>query len=310
MISTIYNRIALLSPWIEVLLRKLYWNNVGHLSKFSANKSNRVHRSEFVDFEDIVSFLEGCGIGKGDIVVVHSSYGNLKPTSLDNNGIIERLLNLVGDEGTLAAPVIRRYQEEKVLTWKDLMSDGLKNIQCDYDIDNTPISSGVLGITLMKHEGSVTSHFPLNPLTAVGKEAHAMMAHNLEHDGQSAHGIGSCWKYCADHNAWVVYLGIDFGHHITMQQVFNEAYDENTPPDFYIERKFNVIAGEESKSVIVKERRRSFTKHLAELNVRKDIISSGIIKMTRIKDVPISAFKAKDLLDFYATKRKYYPYYL
>lgn len=310
MIGTLYNKLALSSPWTEILLRKLYWNNVGIFKKLSTNKSNRVHRTEFVDFEEIVSFLESCGISKGDLVVMHSSYGNLKPTSLDNVQIIDRLLALVGEEGTLAAPVIRRYEEEKALTLSEIMSDGLKDIHCVYDLEKTPISSGVLGITLMNHEGSVTSHFPLNPLTAVGKEAYAMMEHNLEHDGQSAHGKGSCWEYCANHNAWIIYLGIDFGHHITIQQAFTEAYEENTPPNFYIERPFTIIADGESKNVIVKERRRCFTKKLAELNVRDDIVKSGIVKMTKIKDVPVCLFKAKELLDFYATRRKYYPYFI
>ena len=127
MIGTLYKKIALNSPWTEIQLRKLYWNNVGLLKRFSTNKTNRVHRAEFVDFEDIVSFLVSCGIGKGDIVVMHSSYGNLKPTSLDNQGIIKRLLELVGEEGTLAAPVIRRFEEEASLTWAEMMNDGLKN---------------------------------------------------------------------------------------------------------------------------------------------------------------------------------------
>jgi len=310
MIGTLYKKLALSSPWVEIWLRKLYWNNVGLLKSFSTNKSNRVHRTEYVDFEEIISFLESCGIGKGDLVVMHSSYGNLKPTSLDNVQIIERLLDLVGEKGTLAAPVIRHYAEERVLTPKELMRDGLSNIKCVYDVDNTPITSGVLGITLMKHKGSYTSQFPLNPLTAVGYHAKNMMQHNMEKDGQSAHGEGSCWKYCADNNAYVIYLGIDFGHHITMQQVFNEAYIENTPPEFFIERPFTIVADGGSHDFTVRERRRGFTKVLPELNVRKDIISSGIVNMKKIKDVPVCVFKAKELLDFYATKRKYYPYYI
>ena len=310
MIGTIYKKVALTSPWVEICLRKLYWNNVGFLNKFSTNKTNRIHRSEFVDFEEIVSFLKSCGIGRGDLVVMHSSYGNLKPTSLDNHGIINRLLDLLGGEGTLAAPVIRRYNEEGVLTRAEMINDGLKDIHCVYDVEKTPVTSGVLGITLMQHPESVTSHFPLNPLTAVGPEAEAMMKHNLDYDGQSAHGKGSCWEYCAEHNSWVIYLGIDFGHHITMQQVFTEAYEENTPPDFYIDRRFTVLSEGKSKEVIVKERRRCFTKKLAEMNVRKDIISSGIVKMTTIKDIPVCVFRSKDLLDLYASKRKYYPYFI
>lgn len=308
MIGTLYKKLVLLSPRIEVILRKLYWRHVDSLKKYSTNKTNRVHRTEFVDFEEIVDFLKNCGIGKGDLVIMHSSYGNLKPTSLDNYGIVNRLLDLVGKEGTLAAPVIRRYQEEKSLTYREIMDDGLAKVVCEYDVDKTPITSGVLGITLKEHENSVTSLFPLNPLTAVGKYAKEMMAKNLEGDSPSAHGEDSCWKFCADHNAYVIYLGIDFGHHITMQQVFTEAFPKNTPKDFFIKRKFKIVHDGKTEDIIVKERRRSFTTVLPEMNVRKDIVQSGIVKMTNIHGIPVSVFKSKDLLEFYGTKRKYYPY--
>lgn len=310
MISWFYNKVALISPWLEVQLRKFYWNHVKTLKKYSTNKTNRIHRSTYVDFEKIIDYLTECGIGKGDLIVMHSSYGNLKPLSIDNNQIIDRLLSLVGDEGTLAAPVIRKYAEEESMSVDDLMGEELTNVECVYDVKKTPVTSGVLGITLMKHPQSVTSEFPLNPLTAVGRLAASMMEHNLDGECPSAHGEGSCWKFCADNDAFVIYLGIDFGHHITMQQVFTEAYPQNTPPNFYIRRPFIIIKDGHKRSVIVKERRLRFTKVLAELNVRNDIIKSGIVKTALIDDIPVSVFKAKDLLEYYGRQRKYYPYYI
>lgn len=310
MIGSLYKSIALISPSIEVRLRGLYWDHADFLGQYSINKTNRIHRTEYVDFETIVDFLQSCGIGDGSLVVMHSSYGNLKPISLDNYGIIERLLQLVGKEGTLAAPVIRHYKEEEKMTHKDIMSNELSRIHCFYDVDNTPIKSGVLAQTLKEHVGSETSMCPINPLTAVGKYAKIMMEHNIDGDSLSAHGINSCWKFCADHNAYVIYLGVDFGHHITMQQVFTEANPLNTPPDFYTKRRFTIAYHGASKDIIINERKRSFSKVLPELNVREDIIKSGIVKMTLINQIPVSVFKSNDLLEFYASKRKYYPYYI
>ena len=112
-VGRVYNLLAESSPLVEVVLRSIYWRFASVLSNFSPNKSNRVYRTEGVlDFEDVISYLESCGIGKGDMLILHSSYGNLKPVSLDNVGIINRLLELVGNEGTVAAPVIRTYSEE------------------------------------------------------------------------------------------------------------------------------------------------------------------------------------------------------
>lgn len=168
--------------------------------------------------------MKESGIKEGDLIILHSSYGNLKPISLDNKGIIDRLLELVGPTGTLAAPVIRRFDEEKELSLKDKIRDKVTTIHCTYDVDYTPVSSGVLRSTLMQHENSVTSLFPLNPLTAVGPLARDMIKGNLDENFQSAHGPGSCWKFCADNNAIIVYLGVNYGHHITMQQVVTESY--------------------------------------------------------------------------------------
>lgn len=309
-IGSIYKKIALSSPKVEVFLRKLYWNNAALLSRFSVNKTNRFHRTEFVDFEEIINFLKECGIGEGALVVMHSSYGNLKPTSLDNKGIIERLLQLVGTTGTLAAPVIRHFKEEEVMTLKDKINDKVAEIHCVYDVENTPVSSGVLCSTLMKHPESETSLFPLNPLTAVGPLAKDMMEGNLDGEYPSAHGSNSCWKFCADHNAYIVYLGVNYGHHITMQQVVTESFPEMCPPDFFHKRSFSIINGEERKEVVVHERRQQWTKCLAEMNVNKDLAESGIVKMTNIKGIPVSVMKAQDLIEFYRKKGGYYPYFV
>ena len=309
-IGSMYKKIALSSPKAEVFLRKLYWNNAALLSRFSVNKTNRFHRTDFVDFEEIVNFLKECGIGEGSLVVMHSSYGNLKPTSLDNKGIIERLLELVGSTGTLAAPVIRHFKEEEILSYKDMLNDKVESIHCVYDIANTPITSGVLCSTLMKHSGSETSLFPLNPLTAVGLLAKEMMKGNLDGENPSAHGPNSCWKFCADHDAYIIYLGVNYGHHITMQQVVTECYPEMCPPDFYRKRSFSIVDGNTSKDVVVCERRHKWTMFLAEMNVNKDLAESGIVKMTNIKGIPVSVMRAQDLIEYYRKKGGYYPYFV
>ena len=308
-IGTVYNRLSELSPFIEVCLRKLYWSNVQLLSKYSVNKNERENRTNFVDFEEVIDCIKSCGIGEGAFLVMHSSYGNLKPTSLDNKGVIERLLQLIGPNGTLAAPVIRTYSEEKRLTAYELFNGGASDLICTYDVKKTPIWSGILSQTLMEHEGSVTSRHPLNPMTAVGRYANEMMKHNIEGLYPSAHGVNSSWKFCADHNAYIIYLGIDFGHHLTMQQVVTESYPEHQPNDFFYKRKFIVKDNDFEKEIEVMERRRNMTVYLPERCVRKDIINSGIMKMENIKGIPICVCSSKQLLDFFMSQRKYYPYY-
>ena len=309
-IGKIYRNLALLSPQVEIILRNIYWNNVKYLAGISINKTNRIHRTKYVDFETIVEFLKNSGIGNGALVILHSSYGNLKPTSLDNFGIINRLLSLVGPSGTLAAPVIRMYPEEEALSWREKFSDKIENIECVYDVHNSKITSGVLASTLMSHPDSHTSRFPLNPLTAVGVLAEDMMKHNLDGDTPSGHGPNSCWKFCADHDAYIVYLGINYEHHLTMQQVVTESYLQMQPQNFFRYRKFKIIDNGDVLYKTVAERRQKWTKYLAEINVGQDLKESGIVKSTLIEDIPVSVIKAKDLISVYLSKGKTYPYYV
>ena len=308
-LGSLYINLSKYSPFLETCLRKLYWANVERLSKFSTNKDERKHRTEFVDFEEIIEYIKSCGIGEGSLVIMHSSYGTLKPTSLDHVGIIDRLIKLIGPEGTLAAPVIRSYSEEERISILDSFNGKCADITCIYDLKNTPIWSGLLSKTVMNHEESVTSMHPLNPMTAVGKCAKAMMEHNIDGELPSAHGPNSSWKFCADHDAYILYLGVDFGHHITMQQVVTESFLEHQPKDFFYKRKFIIKNGDFERELWVNERKRNMTVNLPELCVREDVVKSGIMKMTDIKGIPVCVCKAKDLIDFFTSQRKYYPYF-
>ena len=310
LISKIYNKIALSSPESEVFLRKLYWKNVSLLSFLSPNKSNRIYREEELIFDDVLKFLSDNGVVEGTNIVVHSSYANLKPIALSPREVIEELIKLIGEKGTIAMPVIRKFDEDK-LTLKEQLRDQIKDITCTYDVQKSKVTSGVLAYTLMKFPESVTSNFPLNPLTAFGPLSKAMMKNNLEGEAPSAHGPNSSWKFCADNDAFVIYLGVDFGHHLTMQQVAAESNIKWPIKDFYVERKFNIIDGEESLNKTIKERRLKWTMYLAEKNVRRELVNEGIVKVTKIKEVPVCILKAKELFDFYNNhKNPTYPYYL
>ncbi|HBT85777.1 MAG TPA: hypothetical protein DEB12_07715 [Porphyromonadaceae bacterium] len=309
-ISRIYNKIALTSPKVEVLLRKMYWHNIDTLSTLSPYNNNRINRSGELHFEDVLDFLSKNGVGEGSNMVVHSSYGNLKPISLTPKDIVQKLIEFIGENGTLAMPVIRRFEED-TLSLKDHLEDKIKEIECTYDLKKTKVTSGILGATLMRLPGSVTSKFPLNPLTAFGPLADPMMHNNLEGELPSAHGPNSSWKFCADRDAWVVYLGVDFGHHLTMQQVAAECNSNWDIEDFYVERKFKIIDETTSISKVVKERRLKWTMFLAEKNVRKELLKEGIVKKTNINDAPACVLKASELIEFYNNhKEKYYPYYV
>ena len=101
-LKQIYDTIALVSPYVEILLRRLYWRNVDKLGKFNPNKvtnQNREPKNEHSDFEKVLNWLKLCGIREGDIVdekgnfmgrhkgIIHYTIGQRKGLAFSRPGL-------------------------------------------------------------------------------------------------------------------------------------------------------------------------------------------------------------------------------
>jgi len=314
-IGSLYTKVALLSPRIEVLLRQIYWHNVKWLKKANPFSSNGISNPKAVtcDFDDVLNCLRDMGVGEGTLLIVHSSYDALASTGLSPKEINEKLLGLVGSTGTLAMPVIRHYKEEPPVIEK--LKSKMDNIVCRYDVKRTVVSSGLLPTYLKKRPDAVISHHPLNPLCAVGPLAKEMMAKNLEGDCPAPHGPNSSWKFCYDHDAIVVWLGVDSEHYNTMIHVSDEAMN-NWPwsdDEWFDKRKFIVVDEEKNeKEITVKERKQKWgLLHLAEKNLNRDLMKNKIVRKEIVDNqIMVCMEKARAFVDFLQSHpHKGYPYY-
>lgn len=307
-LSSIYNRIALISPYCEIALRHLYWKNVKWLGKFNPHKAHKAtvsNGTSHVDFNKVLDWLKANGVGEGSLLVIHSSFDALSCTGLTPNEIIDGLRNLVGDKGTIAMPVIRNF----VKTYKDG-----NNVVSEYNVLRTPVSSGMLPFSLMRNKDAEISLFPLNPLCAIGPLAKDMVASNLDGDCPSPHGPNSSWKYCLDHNAQIVALGVDIEHHDTMAHVAEEAFGDWfwSDNEWYDKKYFDIIDKEKiKKRVVVKDRKDKWgTLHIAELNMCKDLKKTGIMKKETVEGIELGFVDSQKLIKYLRGRNQNgYPYY-
>lgn len=310
-LSSIYKTIAGISPSIEVLFRKLYWRNVTKTSTLRPKfKTSIKGRSEGVNFNRIIDNLADRGVTKGSIVIVHSSYDLLENSGLSPEEINSMLLELVGPEGTLVMPIIRKYKEEGNL--KEYLVKNLDKIVCTYNVQKTQVVSGFLPYMLMQDSNSHVSRFPLNPVVAVGKHAAKMIEHNLDCDEPSAHGPNSSWKYCVDNNAIVIGLGVDMPHYLTIAHV-NEECSPNWPiRNWYRKRRFEIIDREFKMQKEVLERRPIWGAiYLAENKLKIDLIRNNILKTETVEGLNVSVIESQQLIDFLRYHpHKGYPYYV
>lgn len=317
-VNKLYERIVLISPHIEVMMRKLYWNNVKYLRRFNPFKEGHTADVEVgttakVDFKKIEDFIRANGIGEGSIVIIHSSYDVLKSTGLSPDDIINRLLAIVGPTGTIATPVLRHYTE--MPSFEDQLKVDNCDIVCKFDIRRTPIKSGMIPFALSRRKDSVISPHPLNSLGAIGAKAVAMMEHDMDGEFPKPSGPHSSWKYCLDHGAYVLGLGVDLEHYNSMLHVAEEAFDNWPWRDevWFRHRAFDVVQKDKSvKRVVVSERKPKWgLLHLAERNLVHDMDKAGIYHRTIIDGVvPVCVENAQEAIKFLQTKNsKGYPYF-
>lgn len=291
------NRILGVHPIIEYLVRAVAFRS-NYLMKFNSIRFQKNSGLSF-NFDDIFPNLIHYGVTKKDILIVHSSYENISSCGLSPRLILDKLIDFICEGGTLAMNSSRR-----------LKSDG--NGVYTYDTMNSRVISGVLPAVFLKHPGVSISRFPINPMVALGRQAKNMMEGNLCQDYLSSCGDLSSWKFCADNDAWVLGMGIDLIHSLTIVHVNEESNHSMWPVrNWFEEKKVEVIDNGKVSSHIVLDRKMIFGKlHFAERTLAKDLVANGILKVFYLNDVRFELVNSRSLLEFLRQRKtKAYPYF-
>lgn len=314
------NRLLAISPWIEVAVKYIYWH-FPHVNRALSYVLKKIRRKpaatgkkiQVVSKEvapKIWKQLSDWGVCDGNILIVHSSMGNLKGIGLSPDQIIAKLQSLIGPKGTLAMPAIPYFPEEP--TGVDRLSDKICKIPVAYNVEQTPPWTGALPKALMQTQGAVRSHHPLSTMVACGPEAEDMMCHNLDEENPLASGCNSSWYYCAKRNAKIVALGTDMAHSLTMIHVAEDAYDKDWPiENWYRLRLFDITSKGKTSRVYVRERHPKWAIHYAERTLAKDLRAAGIIHEANIHGISMEYCESDALLAYLnARKASGYPYFI
>jgi aminoglycoside N3'-acetyltransferase len=301
------------SPYLEVVVRRIYWNSPKLVELASSRSARRARPPAPVGehtFAAIEAFLRESGIGAGDLIVVHSSAEALKPTGLGPSKIVDRMLALAGPSGTVAMPAFPRYDGEPQGVAR--MTADVSGLLLEYDMKRSIPWTGAVPLKLMQRPGSVRSAHPLNTMVARGPLAQAMMEKNLEGDRPLPCGPNSSWKFCLDHGAKIIALGVDMAHSLTMIHVAEDCHEDKWPVSgWYRERKFVVVDGAARKEVLVRERHPRWAMHYAERTLARDLVKRGIMRRATIDGIRVEVLEAKALINFLDSRNASgYPYYM
>lgn len=305
--TSIKNKILSISPYIEVLIRHLYWKNV---EWFSSKKKSPSHvEPKVIDFDKVIQYLQASGVSKGSLLLVHSSFAALKGSTLSPTEVNAALLSLIGEEGTLAMPAMPKFKNSPNVIEYLKKSNGNTFV---YDVKRTPIKTGLLPAYLHRKKGSIRSLHPINTMVAFGPLAESLMKNNLAGESPLACGVHSSWKRCLDNDAIIVSIGTDLTHSLTMIHVAEDVLDESWPIlDWYQTKKFSIKDGKTINEITLRERRPKWgALHFAERTLCKDLMNAGILHSSSIDGVLVETIKAKELVSFLSSKNSSgYPYY-
>lgn len=126
--------------------------------------------------DDIVAGLRGLGLRAGDIIGVHSSLSSLGWVEGGAETVVDALVEVVGEAGTVVVPTystnretVPATPEEQALgvTWKSRV--------LPYDPQSTPCWTGRIPDTLWRRPEAVRSSNPTHSLAAIGPDASVLV---------------------------------------------------------------------------------------------------------------------------------------
>lgn len=140
--------------------------------------------------EDIQRCLLDAGIQKGDHLLVHSSLSKVGEIHGGGETLIDAILNVIGDAGTLVMPTFNYTT---------------KIPQPHFDPQSTPGNTGILSELFRKKRGCLRSFSPTHSVAAMGGNASQIISGHLAQDSL---GIGSPIDKVAHMGGIVLLIGV------------------------------------------------------------------------------------------------------
>ena len=136
----------------------------------SVDYNSKLQDRNLVTKEDIKYGLTQLGLGKKQVVMVHSSLSSLGYVLGGADAVIDALLEVVGPQGTVAVPTYSK-NAFKFLEDDDSCYSVVEEYREPYDPDKTPVWTGLIPETLRKRKAALRSTHPTHSIAAIGPKA-------------------------------------------------------------------------------------------------------------------------------------------
>jgi aminoglycoside 3-N-acetyltransferase len=176
----------------------------------------------------ITEAFQSCGVGPGDILMLHASLSSMGTVCGGAEAVVDGLIAATSPAGTVAVPS---------LWWRPL-SPPLKLE--DWDVTTSPAFTGTIAEAVRKRPDACRSDHHSHAVAAIGHQAEALTRTHGQQGlrpgpfGEKAFATDSPWAKLLLWNAAYAFLGVDFtvntmGHYIEYEYVDQVLH--TLPPD-------------------------------------------------------------------------------
>ena len=264
-----------LKALIPFQIQKLLYESI---KKFRLAKN--IAKSRYTK-ADIKKFLLDAGLGKGDVVIVHSSLGRIGYVEGGVDAVTDSFLEVIGKEGTLVMPTHSnpKYDEKKK--------------RYIFDAKKTPAYTGAIPENFRKMKGVKRSLSPMHSVAAYGKKAE-WIVEGHENCG-NPYAMNSPYGKLYRLNAKIFQIGVD--------QLANSCIHI---VEDKIKFPIKVFTGE-MKALVIDEKGRAkiikFRRHLEHLHkirnnnmIEKHLLKENLIKIHPFGNTELRVHKVRDLV--------------
>ena len=148
-----------------------------------------------IEKEDIKFSLELMNIQKGDVIIVHSSLSSIGYVSGGADTVIDALLEVVGDEGTIVMSTLTGWFDH-------------------FDVCATPSAVGKISEVFRKRQNAHRSLHPVHSVAAIGK--HAQYITEGHDKCETGCGSGTPYYKIKELKGKIMLLGVDMDRNTIM----------------------------------------------------------------------------------------------
>jgi aminoglycoside 3-N-acetyltransferase len=241
--------------------------------------------------EELISEFKRIGLTKGDTLLIHSSFKSFGGINGGPQTVVDALISVLGDEGTLIVP---RFNF-------DFSSDGTM-----WDVRSTPSHMGIISEFVRKDPRSRKVFHPIYPFSIIGKHADELVKHRYK----GGYGKDSIFNQLLILDAKIiqidkVYKSTTLIHHVEEMLKVDYKYYKNFTGDVIDE---NGKKYKDTFNLYVRDWEKGYVTDV--IPIGKILENKGVMKIDKIGDATIWHMKAKDVYQCTANAIKNNPHVL